>query len=212
MLSSEGKFYKIGSVLADIVIASILWIVFSLPIITIGAATTGLYYACTKKVSGKDGYFIQDFLNSFRENFKRATIVFLMLSTITFLIVFNIIIGRDMDLNIVVRIVQWFVLLQLIFAFMYAFALLSRFELTIIENLKAAFIMANKHMFTTLTNLGFLLAIALISIYFTIVTVFIMGLYIYLSSIFFVKIFRKHYPDFDKPVDGEIKPLKLDDR
>ena len=209
MSSSESKFYKIGSVLSDIVTASILWIVFSMPLVTIGAATTGLYYACTKKVSGKDGYFIQDFLKSFRENFKIATLVFLILSSFIVLIVSNMIIGSGMDLNFIVSIVQWFVLLQLIFMCIYVFALISRFELTVLGSLKAAFIMANKHLLVTFTNLGFLLAIALLSIPFLMLTIFIMGIYIYISSIFFVKVFRKHFPDFDKPVDGEIKPLKF---
>ncbi|MCL1925183.1 MAG: DUF624 domain-containing protein [Defluviitaleaceae bacterium] len=209
-LSTESKFYKISTILKDIIFTSILFTIFSIPIITIGATITGLYYVCTKKASGKDEYFMRGFLKSFSENFMKATIAFAIVAGIIIIIIINMLIPFDFGaVSIVVLGIQIFMLAQALFIFMYAFPLLARFELTVKGCLKLAFMLANKHMLTTLTNLGFLIAITLVSIYLPMLTIFVVGIYIYLSSILFVKIFRKHDPKFDEAVDQSFKPLNL---
>ena len=50
---------------ADIVTLHILWIIYSLPIITIGASTTALYYSCMKRIRTGEGYVSQTFANPF---------------------------------------------------------------------------------------------------------------------------------------------------
>ena len=210
MLSPEGKLYKIASILVDIMTVSFLFIIFSIGIITIGATTTGLYYAITKRVSGRDSYLIRDFLKSFTENFLRATTIFVILVFFILLLLWNIWLGTTINVNLVITIVQSFVLLQLIFIYMYSFVILSRFEMKVFNTIKTAFIIANKNLLVTLTNLGFFIAIILSTIWISIVIVFIMGIYIYFSSIFFVKIFKKMNPDFDKIIEEELKPLNFD--
>jgi len=210
IFSPEGKFYKVGSILVDIIMTSFLFIIFSVGIITIGATTTGLYYAITKRVSGKDGYLIRDFLKSFTENFLRATIIFVILALAILLLIWNIWLGNMMEVNLIVTIIQFFALMQLIFIYMYSFVILARFEMKVLSTIKMSFIIANKNLLITLTNLGFLIAIVLSTVWLSIIIIFIMGIYIYFSSMFFVKIFRKMDPDFDKIVEEELKPLNFD--
>lgn len=62
----------------DCLILSALWIAFSLPVITIGASTTALYYAVNKVICNNRGTIWKSFWSSFRANFKQATIVWLM--------------------------------------------------------------------------------------------------------------------------------------
>ena len=58
---------------------NLLWFVCSIPIITIGASTTALYYACGKLVRGEGATLTKAFFSSFRKNFKQATIIWLIM-------------------------------------------------------------------------------------------------------------------------------------
>lgn len=63
----------------DLILLNILWILFSLPIITIGASTTALYSVTMKCVLGEEGYIVSDYYRAFRKNLKKSTIVFMVL-------------------------------------------------------------------------------------------------------------------------------------
>ncbi len=65
--------------LADIFLLTILWTVCSLPVITIGASTTALYYVTLKIAEGKEGYLIKGFFHAFKENFGHSTLVWLIM-------------------------------------------------------------------------------------------------------------------------------------
>ena len=60
-LGLDSKFYKWGTLLADLIILTVLWLICSLPIITMGAATTALYYVTTRQLSNREGYVSRDF-------------------------------------------------------------------------------------------------------------------------------------------------------
>ena len=69
-----GGLMKIG----DLLCLSVLWLVFSLPIFTIGASSTAMYaavYHCLR--CNKPGLW-KHFWNAFRENFKRSTLAWLI--------------------------------------------------------------------------------------------------------------------------------------
>lgn len=56
--------------IADMVILSFLWCVFSLPVITIGASTAALYHTVIKVIRQDRGYVFQTFISSFKQNLK----------------------------------------------------------------------------------------------------------------------------------------------
>lgn len=43
----DSKFYRFCSYVGDFIILMVLWAIFSLPVITIGASTTAAYYVAT---------------------------------------------------------------------------------------------------------------------------------------------------------------------
>ena len=61
--------------LTDLLFLNILWLVCSLPIITIGASTTAMYYVSITSIRMGDGYVAKRFFKSFVDNFKQATII-----------------------------------------------------------------------------------------------------------------------------------------
>ena len=58
---------------------NLLWAVCSIPIVTVGASTTALYYVMLKLARGEEGNVTTMFFRSFRENFKQATVLWLIL-------------------------------------------------------------------------------------------------------------------------------------
>ena len=56
---------------------SVLWVISSLPLITIGAASSALYYAVVKAILNDEGTAWGNFWTGFRVNFKKATIIWI---------------------------------------------------------------------------------------------------------------------------------------
>lgn len=63
----------------DCLSLSLLWIISCIPIITIGAATTALYYTVNKVVKHGITGILREYWHSFRSNFKQATMIWLVL-------------------------------------------------------------------------------------------------------------------------------------
>ena len=66
-------------ILCDSCLLNVLWFLCSIPFVTLGAATTALYDVSLKLVREKEQYIIPMFFRSFRENFKQATVLWLIL-------------------------------------------------------------------------------------------------------------------------------------
>ena len=58
---------------------NLLWALCCLPVLTIGASTTALYYASGKLVRGESGSATSFFFSGFRSNFKQTTGIWLIL-------------------------------------------------------------------------------------------------------------------------------------
>ena len=77
--SYESKFSQLLLKLCCACYLNLLWFVCSIPIITIGASTTALYYASLKVVRDEESHVAAQFFRSFRENFRQATVIWLIL-------------------------------------------------------------------------------------------------------------------------------------
>lgn len=79
LFSYEGPISQgIGKIL-DFLLLSVLWLVFSLPVFTIGAASTALYYTARKVLRRDIGHITKEFLRCFKGNFRQASVLWLIL-------------------------------------------------------------------------------------------------------------------------------------
>lgn len=62
----------------DLIVLNIIWLICCLPVVTIGAANAAKYYVCIISIRQGDGYVLKRFFSAFKENFKNATIVWLV--------------------------------------------------------------------------------------------------------------------------------------
>ncbi len=74
----DNKFFQGIGRAVDCVCLNLIWLVFCIPIITAGAATTALYYTANKVIRHGRSYIWKEFYSSFKSNFKQSTIVWLI--------------------------------------------------------------------------------------------------------------------------------------
>lgn len=82
ILSVDGPVGRALSRLVDLLTVSILWILCCLPIVTAGASTTALYTMTLRMVRNEEGKLSTGFFRAFRENFKNATLIYLLLTVL----------------------------------------------------------------------------------------------------------------------------------
>lgn len=75
----DGVLVNFFGKIADLVCLSVLWLIFSLPLVTVGAATTAMYNAVYKSMRQGYGGIWSNFWEGFRSNFKQSTGIWLIL-------------------------------------------------------------------------------------------------------------------------------------
>ncbi len=198
-LGLDSKFYKYGTLLGDLIILTILWLICSIPVITIGASTTALYYVTTRQLSNREGYVSKDFFKSFKSNFLEATGVTILLGVIGVVLYVNIhFFVPNTTIDTIILLVQYVLLYELTIVTIYVFPVLSRFNLKFGQLLKTSLFMANRHLLTTFTCAILFVAVVLIVLRCGILIIVCAGSYAILTSLMFMKLFRKYVPDMDK--------------
>ena len=66
-----------------------LWFMCCIPVFTIGAATTALYYTVNKSIKNDRGYASSEFFSAFKSNFKQSTVIWLIFLAIYALLGFD---------------------------------------------------------------------------------------------------------------------------
>lgn len=74
-LNIDSPLMRFLSRMGDLMLLNLLTAVLCIPIITAGAAITALHYVSLKMVRGEEGYIFKDYMKSFKQNFKQATII-----------------------------------------------------------------------------------------------------------------------------------------
>ena len=92
----ENGYIQIINKIVDCVFVNLLWLLFSIPLFTIGASTTALYYTVNKVICNNRSYVWKEFWNSFRTNFKQSTIVWSLLVVIYGLGIVNSYVGYQL--------------------------------------------------------------------------------------------------------------------
>ena len=64
--------------IADIFILNLITVICCIPIFTIGASLTAMHFVLLKMVRNEETYIIKTFFRSFKQNFKQATIIWLI--------------------------------------------------------------------------------------------------------------------------------------
>lgn len=200
LFSHDSLFARFLYMVADIITLHILWLVCSLPLITIGASTTALYYSCMKRIRTGEGYLSRNFFYSFRSNFRQATLIWLSLLATGFLLFtdFRIGMATTSKMGSFMLISCSILLIPYLFICMYIFPIQAKFENRIFDNLKNALLMSFRHFPSTLLllsiNVTFVLLLFSFVPFIGLTLCCGAGLLGYLTSNIFIYIFRKYIP------------------
>ena len=214
----DNKFFTFMSKVADLMILNIVWIICCLPIVTIGASTTALYYVTMKMVKNEEAYIVKSFFKSFKQNFKQSTIIWLIVLVVGIVFVLDLYILLQVDFSYenIIRYGIFAMIAIYLLITAYIFPVLAKFYNSIKNTFKNAFIISIRH-------LPYSVAILAINIVPMVVVLFVDGAFQYGSLLFlllgfsltafcnsymFNKIFDRYVPE-EKEEDGESQ-LDLD--
>ncbi len=95
----DSKFMRGLIHIADCICLSVLWLVFSIPIVTMGASSAALYAAVYKYIRRDEGYLWRTFWDAFKENLKRSTLAWLPALALLILLTVDALVFRSMYLQ-----------------------------------------------------------------------------------------------------------------
>lgn len=159
-LNYDNKILAIVNTVVDIVILGIFWFVTSIPIFTIGASTSAVYYTINKCIRNKKSYAYVEYWKAFKSNFKQSTIAWLIwLIPAAFLVADCMLMKQQLKAGAPLGVMYYFFLILAAAALAWAFYLfpyMARFECTVKEALK-------KSLFMMVANLGW--SIVLVAVF-----------------------------------------------
>lgn len=154
LLNLDGPFMHLINKIVYSVYLNILWFVCCIPIVTVGASTTALFYVTLKISKNEEGNLTKAFFHSFKDNLKQGTIIWLILLGL------GIVLGIDGYVLYHMRFenVFWtlctafFIIATVAYAvvLMYIFPLLSRFDNTVGAMFKNALFMGIRFLLCTI--------------------------------------------------------------
>ena len=90
LFNPENKFWVFMGKVTDIACMSLLWLITSIPIFTIGASTAAIYSFSLDAVQDNEGGVWSSYFRAFRSNFKKATVLWLLQLVLTVVLSVNL--------------------------------------------------------------------------------------------------------------------------
>lgn len=174
----------------------ILWLLCSLPIVTIGASTTALIYSCMK-LHDKEGYATRNFFRSFRENFIQSTVLYILFLIAGILLLTDLVLSGQ-TASVLGRFIRYGAIVLFIpycMTLLYVFAVQAKFVNPVAKTLRYAFGVSIKY-FRYTFQIACVAAIVLILNMTIVLANFItlsigVGIVMYILSLYYNKIFSE---------------------
>lgn len=205
LFNSDNYVFRFLGRITDCLILNLLFILCSIPIVTIGPAVCALYYCMMKIVRDRDSSITRMFFRSFRLNLRQGILMTLLFLAMALILVVDI---RACDIfefsaSGFIQIMLYILSFILFAIASYVFPLLAQFDNTVRNTFKNAFYMA-------LTNCGYTMIIIVLNsipliLFLFFPELFILTVPLWLSFGFaiiaiinakmFVNIFNKYIPE-----------------
>ena len=194
--------------LGDLILLNLLWTVCSIPVITIGASTTAVYYVTLKMVRDENDSTVRSFFHSFKDNFKQATAIWAIFLAVGLILAFDIWFFVTVQApvpgiagNLMTASSGGMAILYL-FTYIYVFPIQARFYNPVKYTIRNAFIMSIRHLFQTvgivcmdiLIVIGAIASLFYMPQIFALFILFGMPLMAFANSYLFVPIFKRYSP------------------
>ncbi len=171
MLSPDNRVMMFITKIVNSVYLNILWFICCIPIVTIGASTTALFYVTLKMVKNEEGSIGRQFFSAFRANFRQSTKVWLIMLALGIVLAIDGYIFYHMRYTNVLWTVGTAVFIVAVAAYaivaMYIFPLMARFENTIRAMFKNSIMIGMRFLLCTalMAVIYFMMAVVVINIF-----------------------------------------------
>ena len=199
----EGPVFTFLSRLADLFWLNLLYILCCIPVITAGAATTALYYVTLKMAKDEEGYITRSYFKSFKDNFVQATVIWLIVLVVMFVMFLDIRIANSGSVtseaarNVVIVAVGVMTIISLM-TLTYLFPILAQFDNTVRNTIKNSFLISIRHLpYTILLMIITAIPVALVWFFpaLLLIVLIMFSATAYIKSGFFNRIFALYMPE-----------------
>lgn len=131
-MNQENRIMDMFSRVNDFLLLNILFVITSIPIVTLGASITALYSVTLKMAKNEESYIVRDYFHAWKRNFKSATPAFLLFIIVFLILGMNIWISYQAEgvFYLILRAVATIFLVCLFLCMKYYFPILARFDFT----------------------------------------------------------------------------------
>ena len=197
LFDSDGPLMRVLSDLQMLVCLNLLTLIYSIPIVTAGAALAAMHYVFMDRIEGVERPLFSEYHRRFRQNFKNATPIWLILfgSFIILFLEYRMISGELFSISRLVAVPVALGMYTCAAVYIYAMPLTARFENKMTATLKNAVILAVTHVPRTFLSLAFLVFIPylLVSVSRLLPLFFFVGISFpsYLQALLYMPLFRE---------------------
>lgn len=196
MFDPENKFWMFMEKVMNVMVISLLWLVCSLPLVTMGAATTAVFQFTLHQVRDEEGYVWNSFFKAFRQNFRQATVLWLGQLAVGAFLMLDLYVGLQMRVPAPVRMTVLIVLgsigLVWFLTALYMLPILACFRVTIKQVVHDAFVMAVGNLPASIAILAIYAGFTVLALMKPGAAVFCVGLAIFISSYLFHFVFGRY--------------------
>ncbi len=208
LFNYDSPFSRFMMRLVDIIVLSFLTLLYCLPIITIGAAFSALYYVLLKMVRDTDNSIVRSYFKAFKDNFVKGTLLWIVLLVILFVLYmdFYLLLNERMDHTDLMLIL--ILIMSAIFLMVgnYIFPMQAQFENSVWGTIKKSFLVCVMNLPRSLLLLLIMVSpLLIIVLLFPEMEYFLPFVYIapipYLKTQILVRVFDRYMP---KNSEGDI--------
>ena len=203
----ENKYIQFANRVVDMCAVGLLWLVLSVTVVLFGPATTAAYHTVVKVVRRERGSLLKEFWRAFKRDFVKSLVIGLILVFLMFAVyltdfVYNapfLATGENPD--VLALVLMAIKVILLVGIGLYAFPILSRFNIGAKQVLWTSMLLMVRHFFSTcLAIVIVMVGITAVAIYPYLIVV-VPGLCIFALSFLLEKIFQKYMRPEDKELD-----------
>lgn len=192
----DNPVWSFFSKLANVFWLSILWTITSIPIVTMGASSAAMHYVIMKMIDERDIRITTGYFKSFKNNFFKATIVWipLLIALLIGLVDITICINIGDYIGFTGAVIFMCIEIVLVLFSFYVFPLIGRFENTLKQTIKNGFLMPLKHWGCTLLVILVAFGVIALAVTFPPAIVILPGLMAFATSYPLFMAFKKYEP------------------
>ena len=169
----DGPLYNFFSRLLDMIKLNFLWLLFSLPVVTIGASTAAAFAVTLKMVDEREGYIAKQFWSAFKSNLKQGIPAGLLNLFFMYALYLDFQLFHAVEGNPIYFLILGIVGSVMCFGyFIYAYALMARYDNTLLKTLKNSMDISVKYFGRTMM-IAVVVAVEVIIFIFNTTTIFL---------------------------------------